>query len=181
MLENIPVKMLRPHLRDIPPAVIPPGFRIRGMSEADIPLWTAIERDAEPFLKIGDDLFMQEFGHDLPAIAERCYLILTDQGAGVGTISAWYDRVESGSPPGRIHWVATRPAYQRRGLARAGLSYALNRLAEWHEHAVLGTSSGRLGAIQLYLDFGFVPDMQAPRADEAWSQVRTRLQHPALA
>ena len=178
--ENLAVRMIRRHLRDIPRIGIPAGFRVRGMREADIPTWTQIEREAEPFLVIGDDLFIHEFGTDLPSIAQRCYLIETDHGHAAATISAWYDLVEGAPSPGRIHWVATRPAYQRRGLARAGLSYALSRLAEWHEHAVLGTSTARLGAIALYLEFGFVPQMDAPRSAEAWAQVRAGLQHPAL-
>jgi GNAT superfamily N-acetyltransferase len=181
MPENIPVRMIRPHLRDIPQVPMPPGFRVRGMTHADITLWTEIERDAEPFLTIGDDLFMKEFGDDLPAIAERCYLIETDGGYAVSTISAWYNRPETNLAPGRIHWVATRPAYQRRGLARAGLSYAMNRLAQWHDRAMLGTSTGRLGAIQLYLDFGFFPDLSADRATEAWTQVRDSLNAPDAA
>lgn len=179
--ENIAVKMIRTHLRDVPKEPMPAGFRIRGMTEADIPLWTEIERDAEPFLNIDDDLFIKEFGHDLPALPQRCYLIENDTGQAVATISAWYDRVDAGPTPGRIHWVATRRAYHRHGLARAGLSYALNRLAEWHDLALLGTSSGRIGAIKLYLDFGFVPDMNANRAEEAWAQVHSALKHPALA
>ena len=179
--DNIPVHMIRPHLRDVPHVPMPAGFRVRGMREADIPVWTMIEREAEPFLAIGDDLFLKEFGWDLPEIGDRCYLIETDDGDPAATISAWYDRVDGGGPtPGRIHWVATRPSYQRRGLARAGVSYALSRLAEWHDHALLGTSTGRLGAIALYLDFGFVPAMTAPRSEETWAQVRAVLKHPAL-
>ena len=46
---------------------------------------------------------------------------------------------------------------------------------------MLTTESKRLGAIRLYLDFGFVPDLDAPGAREAWRQVRERLEHPALA
>jgi hypothetical protein len=60
------------------------------------------------------------------------------------------------------------------------MSYALHRLSEWHEYAVLGTSTGRPGAIAIYLDFGFVPKMDAPRSNEAWTQVRAALKHPAL-
>lgn len=175
MPENIDVRMLRPHLRDIPHAPIPDGFRIRPMTEADIPLWTDIERDAEPFLEIGDDLFLKEFGADFAAIYERCYLIETTTGHAVSTISAWYNRPETNLAPGRIHWVATRKSYQRRGLGRAGLSYALNRLAQWHDSAMLATSTARVGAIQLYLDFGFIPDLTTDRASEAWMQVRDSL------
>ncbi len=175
MPENIDVRMIRAHLRDIPLVPIPDGFRIRPMTEADIPLWTDIERDAEPFVEITDDLFLKEFGDDLAAIRDRCYLIETTDGHAVSTISAWYNRAETNLPAGRIHWVATRRAYQRRGLARAGLSYALHRLSQWHDSAMLATSTGRIGAIQLYLDFGFAPDLTTNRATEAWMQVRDSL------
>lgn len=178
--ENRSVQMIRRHLRNVPQVSLPDGFGIRGMEVADIPTWTRIEREAEPFLVIGDDLFIHEFGSDLPSIPQRCYLIESAAGDPAATISAWYDRVEGEPSPGRIHWVATRPAYQRLGLARAGLSYALARLSEWHEYAVLGTSTARLGAIALYLEFGFVPQMNAPRSAEAWAQVRGVLEHPAL-
>jgi hypothetical protein len=57
----------------------------------------------------------------------------------------------------------------------------MNRLAQWHDRAMLGTSTGRLGAIQLYLDFGFFPDLSADGATEAWMQVRDALSAPDAA
>jgi hypothetical protein len=48
--------------------------------------------DAEPFLKITDTLFHQEFGDDLEAIPWRCFIVTNPKDLGVGTISAWYDR-----------------------------------------------------------------------------------------
>jgi GNAT superfamily N-acetyltransferase len=77
--------------------------------------------------------------------------------------------------------VAVRPAFQGRGLGRAALSHALNRLARWHERAYLDTSTARLPAIKMYLDFGFVPDLGPPGARDAWRAVRAALPHPALA
>ncbi len=56
-----------------------------------------------------------------------------------------------------------------KGLAKAGLSYAMKRLAQWHDCAYLATSIGRVGAIQLYLRLGFQPDREHPRALEAWA------------
>jgi hypothetical protein len=38
------------------------------------------------------------------------------------------------------------------------MARAMTRLAQSHSGAVLGTSSGRLGAVKVYLDFGFRPE-----------------------
>src|SRR5947209_7785691 len=78
------------------------------------------------------------------------------------------------------HWVAVRPEYQGRGLAKAALSYALTRLAEWHERAWLATSTARPVAIKLYQSFGFRPDLEPPSARAAWEHVQLRLNHQAL-
>ena len=172
--------MIRPNMLNIPKVPFPEGFSIRPMRLDEIGLWTDIERDAEEYFRISDDIFLSEFGHDLQAIQWRCFIIVNDRGAGVGTISAWYDRNFKGQDYGRIHWVAVRPAYQRRGLGKAGLSYALNKLAEWHDRCYLITQTMRLPAIKMYLDFGFIPDIDAPDALEKWRKVRDRLKHPSL-
>jgi GNAT superfamily N-acetyltransferase len=176
-----PVDMIRPHLRDIPPVDFPDGFGIRTMRPDEAGLWADVQRDAEPFMDdITEGLFYAEFGTDLPATTRRCFFIVNERGAAVGTISAWYDRDYKGRDYGRIHWVAVRPAFQRLGLAKAGLSHAMRCLARWHERAYLSTQTRRLPAIRLYLDFGFVPDLEPPGAREAWREVRAALEHPAL-
>ncbi|MBI2441163.1 MAG: GNAT family N-acetyltransferase, partial [Lentisphaerae bacterium] len=68
-----------------------------------------------------------------------------------------------------------------RGLGKAALAYALNRLAQWHERCYLVTTSARTGAIALYLNFGFEPDLTPPGAGAVWREIATRLAHPALA
>ncbi len=179
-LENWPVQMIRPHLRNIPVVPFPAGYAVRPLRRNEGGLWEDIWRDAEPFMKIENGLFEKEFGDDPAAIERRCFIITASDGTAVGTISAWYARDIKGLDYGRIHWVATRKAYQGRGIMRAGLSYALGQLAQWHERAVLGTSTGRVAAIKLYLDYGFVPDLTEPRAREAWTAFRKRLNHAAL-
>lgn len=176
-----PLTMIRPHMNDVPQFAFPDGFSIRPMRAGESALWTDIERDAEPYHRISDELFAWTFGNDLAATAWRCFFIIDSRGVAAGTLSAWYDRNFKGGDWGRIHWVAVRPAYQRRGLARAAMTFAMKRLAGWHARAMLTTESGRLGAIRLYLDFGFIPDLDAPGAREAWRQVRERLEHPVLA
>ena len=181
---DVPVHMIRAHLRDLPRPHFPDGFGMRPLNGAsDAPLWTDVQRDAEELFAIEDDLFVREFGDDDAAIAARCFFVTSPKNAAVGTISAWRGgRGEESDNWGRIHWVAVRPAFQKRGLARAALAFALSRLAELgHERAWLATSTARLPALKLYLDAGFVPDLEPLVAREAWESVRAVLPHPALA
>jgi hypothetical protein len=50
---------------------------------------------------------------------------------------------------------------------------------------MLGTSTGRIWAIKVYLDFGFYPDPREIEAKseviEGWQQLQTQLNHPLLA
>jgi GNAT superfamily N-acetyltransferase len=143
-------------------------------------VWLDIQRDAEPYFPVPDDLFAREFGRDPQATQWRSFLMVDAKGVAVGTISAWYNRDRRGLDYGMIHWVAVRPAYQGLGLGKAGLAYALQQLAQWHERASLGTQSKRLPAIRMYLNFGFLPDLEAPGASVGWREVKAHLVHPAL-
>ncbi len=163
--------MLRPHLKHIPQAPFPTGYGIRPMALDDIGLWTDIQRDAEPYLTITDAMFREEFGDDPASIPRRCFIVTDPRGLGVGTISAWYNRDFHGQDIGRIHWVAVRPRDQGKGVGKAALTYAMNRLAEWHDGCYLVTSTERLGAVALYLSYGFEPDMRPANARAAWARM----------
>ncbi len=174
------VKMIRPHLNDIPQVAFPEGFKIRPMQLDEAGLWTDIWRDAEPYANIGPQLFHSEFGHDLQATQWRSFIVTNLRGIAVATISAWYNRTFKGEDYGQIHWVAVRQGYWGRGLGKAMLTHALNQMAKWHDRAFLGTQTRRIPAIKIYLDFGFVPDLDEPGALEAWLEVKTELNHPVL-
>ena len=177
---GIPVEMVRLHMRDIPQHPLPNGFRMRPMQPDEDSLWTDVWRDAEPFARIGDEEFQNSFGMDRQAVPWRCFFLVTDKGLSVGTISAWYERRHKGLDFGRIHWVAIREAWKNRGLGKSMMTFAMNRMAQWHERAMLGTQTKRLGAIKVYLDFGFGPDLELPGALDAWREVAAVLKHPAL-
>lgn len=180
-LDAAGVRMIRPHLRDVPSFAFPEGFAIRPMRRHESGLWEDVQRDAEPFITIEPGLFSTQFGDDPDGIERRCFFITGPDGCAVGTISAWYSRDFKGGDWGRIHWVATRRGFQGLGLAKAGLSHAMKQLALRHDRAWLDTSTARVGAIKIYLDFGFLPDLDAPWAREAWTALRQKLNHPALA
>ncbi|MFA6108777.1 MAG: GNAT family N-acetyltransferase [Candidatus Latescibacterota bacterium] len=175
------VTMMRPHLREVPAAAFPTGYGIRNLQPDEGPLWLAIERDAEEEFRqrFADNAFEREFGTDLDAVPQRCFVVVDGSGAGVGTISAWYYTYRQ-QEYGLIHWVAVRRAYQGLGLGRAMVSFALGQLARWHDRALLNTANRRLPAIALYLNFGFAPVLDAPEARDRWREVAARLDHPAL-
>jgi GNAT superfamily N-acetyltransferase len=174
------VHMIRPDLGGIPQAPFPDGFSIRPLQTDEGSLWTDIVLEAEEWLDLSRDLFDREFGHDLAAVPQRCFLIVDAEDHAVGTVSAWYRRDYRGLDYGLIHWVAIRPAWQGQGLGKAGLAFALHRLAQWHERALLGTQTRRLPAIALYLNWGFRPDLHSPEARYSWRQLREEMPHPAL-
>ena len=178
---GLPIRMVRPNMDNIPQIALPEGFSMRPMRMDEIGLWTDIWRDAEPYFQIKDDTFMGVYGPDLPAVERRVFFVVNEPGVAVGTISAWYDRDFKGVDAGRIHWVAVWPAFQNRGLAKGMMTFAMNRLAQWHELTYLRSQSKRTGAIKLYLDLGFLPDMDADGAAEAWCEVAKHLKHPVLA
>ena len=175
-----PVKMIRSHLCEIPLVSFPEGFQIRPLQVEEGRLWTDIVFDAEEYLPLSEDLFDKEFGADLQAVPQRCFLIVDDSDAGVGTISAWYNRDYRGLEYGVIHWVAIRPSYQGIGLGKAGMSFSLIRMAQWHERVMLSTQTRRLPAIRMYLSFGFLPELDREGAVEIWKGVSAELDHPAL-
>jgi GNAT superfamily N-acetyltransferase len=174
------VNMIRPHMDGLPAPLFPAGYSIRPMSLDDIGLWIDIEMDAEPFFAVQPDLFRKAFGDDLAAVPGRCFILTDPRGLGVGTISAWYNREFNGQDYGRIHWVAVRPSHQGKGLARAGLAYAMRVLAQWHDRAYLVTAIERIGAIKLYLDFDFAPDLAPEGARAIWSAYARIYPHPLV-
>ncbi len=176
-----PVWLIRPTMAGLPEVPFPAGYSMRAMSTSDAALWEEVWLDAEPFVKIEPGLFMKQFGEDEAAIPQRCFLLIGPDGSAQGTISAWNAPNFKGGAWGRIHWVAVKKASQGKGLARSMMSFAMGKLAQWHDQAYLDTSVGRIGAIKVYLDFGFVPDMDAVDAVKAWGHVKTKLEHPALA
>jgi len=150
------------------------------MTVAESDVWLDLQRDAEQYGPLPEDLFVDNFGTDSQLVRDRCFFVVDTADVAVGAVSAWHSGSASGSVCGRVHWLAVRPVYQGRGLGKALLGHCLQRLAAWHQCAWLSTATGRLRAIGLYLNFGFIPDLAVAGARRFWEQVQSELQHPRL-
>ena len=179
-MKNIGVRMIRENMDNIPEIPFPSGFGVRNYRPGEGHIWTGIQRAAETFFKIEDDLFEREFGNNLSAMEDRSFFVVTDDGKEVGTITAWRYPDWKGKEWGLIHWVAIHPDYQGRGLAKPAMTVAMERLQQSHDRALLNTSTGRIIAVKVYLDFGFCPDMESNNSQEAWEEVASILAHPTL-
>jgi ribosomal protein S18 acetylase RimI-like enzyme len=183
--ENVSFNMVRPDMENIPVYELPPGYHFRSYRPGDDHTWLVLQRASEPFIQMGDDYFDGQFGADLDALPGRMFFVESPTGEVVGAITAWWEK-ERHNPHerGRIHWVAVHPAHRRRGLSKPMMTHAMQRLAQDHPSAVLGTSSGRPWAVKVYLDFGFQPEpseLTEPDNVAAWQAVQRLIQHPALA
>lgn len=177
-IEHIEFAMVRPNLRDIPVAALPPGYNIRLFRPGDEEAWRRIEMAVGEFSS--DDRarqqFSREFGARLDAMASRCYFLETAEGEAVGTTTAWMGEFQ-GDLIGRIHWVAIAPEHQGRGLSKPLLSTALERLAQEHDRAYLTTQTTSYRAVGLYASYGFEPVIETDSHRRAWALVQSLLAH----
>ncbi|MCE2416613.1 GNAT family N-acetyltransferase [Candidatus Poribacteria bacterium] len=178
-MKNYSVRMIRENMDNIPQFPIPDGFAIRNYRRDEGHIWTRILQAAEPYIDIDDGLFNREFGHYLSVMEDRSFYLTTDAGEEIGTTTAWWQDM-NGEVWGQIHWVAVHPDYQGNGLSKPLMSVAMERLKQSHECCFLGTSTGRMAAIKVYLDFGFIPDLSYENSKEAWTEVASVLDYPIL-
>ena len=178
-MKNYSVRMLRENMENIPQFPIPEGYAIRNYRRNEGHIWTRILKAGEPYMKIDDGLFDREFGRYLSVLEDRSFYLTTDAGEEIGTITAWWQNID-GEVWGQIHWVVIHPDYQGRGLSKPMMSVAMTRLRQSHERCFLGTSTGRMAAIKVYLDFGFIPDLSVENSRAAWTEVASVLEHPIL-
>ena len=180
-MKNYSVRMLREDMENIPQFAVPKGFAIRKYRPDEGHIWTRIQRAAEPYINIDDGLFFREFKRDLLAMEDRSFFLMTDTGEEIGTITAWWQPDMDGKNWGQIHWVAIHPDYQGRGLSKPMMSVTMTRLKRSHKRCFLDTSTARIPAIKIYLDFGFTPDLSRENnSREAWAEVASVLEHPLL-
>ena len=127
------------------------GFFVRLYEAGDEKHWARIETSVGEFDKEEDALnyFAKEFAPQPELLRQRMCFVCTPHNTPVATCTAWEKH-------GRhlLHWVATEPAYQRRGLARLAVVSALHRYPAGSS-VILHTQTWSHAAVRLYKALGF--------------------------
>lgn len=175
-LPNISVWMIHRNLPSAPRYTLPAGYRMRFYEVGDIATWVRIQQAADPFSVPTAEQFATSMPGETGYVAQRVMFLIDPSGAEIGTITAWNDDTFDNREMGHIHWVAITPAAQGRGLAKPMLSAACELLcARGYTEAWLETGTGRIPALNLYLQFGFVPHPRDENERAAWRAVAPRL------
>jgi len=175
-LSGVGVSMVRYNLDDIPQYRLPEPYTIRCYRSGDDQAWLDIEKKSERHFPVNDDLFEDQFGDNLELLPERQFFICDANDKEIGTATAWFNNNYNGLVYGLVHWVAIVPEEQGKGLAKPLMSCVCNRLKELgYERALLNTSTARIPAINLYLKFGFVPEIKNDKDKEIWTHFKTIL------
>lgn len=153
---------------------------MREYRPGDQEVWRSIQTEADWLNSITLKMFAESFGDDEEELARRQLYLCDSSGTPIGTSTAWHS-VREDCLWGRVHWVAIRPDWQGRGLAKPLLSETLQRLEDLgHDKVFLTTATPRYPAITLYLNFGFAPEIRNDDDRSAWEQVAEKVDHPLL-
>ena len=174
-MDNLPVRMVRPHLNDIPDYELPLPYTIRPYQPGDETAWLDIQAAADHYNLITQPLFEAQFGCKPKMLTDRQSYLCDGAGRPIGTATAWFGE-EAWQDWARVHRVAIVPAQQGGGLAKPLLVVTCRRLRELgHRRAYLTTATARIPAISLYLKFGFRPDIQNEQDVDIWRGVREKV------
>ncbi|MDA0991192.1 MAG: GNAT family N-acetyltransferase [Verrucomicrobia bacterium] len=174
-----PIRLWRPNLQNVPAFAIPDGLSLKTYSPGCEAWWREIHDDVAPNFYSGGAVFTKYFGSDPEVLGQRM-VFFCDGSRPIATATAWYENGDDGESWGRVHFVAVVRDWQGRGVSKALLSDCCARLKHLgHTRACLHTQPARLPAINLYLQFGFLPQLRTPEETAIWCELHRRVK-PAL-
>lgn len=181
LVQDIPdlsIRMIRENLDNLPDYQLPEGYSFAWYKLGFEKHWLDIHLKADRLNHFGEHTFAKQFGIDDEILSKRQVYILNSDKAFIGTTSAWYADNKPKGDSGMIHWVAIIPEEQGKGLAKPLLSIIGNRLKNLsHKRAYLGTSTARIPALNLYLHFGFLPEIKNEQDEERWQLIKPYLKY----
>lgn len=173
------VFMVHRNIAQAPRYEMPAGYAMRFYREGDVTTWVRVQLAAEKLFVPSAEDFTKSMPGDTTHLATRVMFLVDPAGEDIGTITAWDDSDLDGTPMGHIHWVAIVPAAQGLGLGKPMMSAALDAMRRRGDTAAwLETNTARVPALNLYLQFGFVPHVRNDEERDGWKAVAPALKFP---
>ncbi|MFQ5810973.1 MAG: GNAT family N-acetyltransferase [Armatimonadota bacterium] len=170
-MKHLLVRMDRPHLEGLPTVRLPEGYRLETARDGFEPTWAHVVNAAFLNEEHTAEKCREQFSSKKRFDPKGMFFVVTPEGEPVATAFAWRDTPEE-QECGRVHWVATVPGQQGKGLGRAVTLAVLHYLKEHgFARAFLETQPYRLPAIRLYLSLGLQPTPKDAEHEECWREV----------
>jgi predicted GNAT family acetyltransferase len=170
--------MVRPSLDSFPHYALPHPFTIRWYQTGDEAHWLAMKAHSDHLHRADLAYYQRTYGAHAALLPQRQAFLCDQNGHPIGTATAWFEQFAN-QQYGKVNWVFIVPEAQGRGLAKPLLTAIGQRLLDLgHRRALLYTLVGRLPAIHLYQQFGFVPYLRDETDVRAWRQVNQQLRQP---
>lgn len=149
------VNMLRSLEEPLPPVVLPPGYRVRSITEDEITPRAAMQHAVWQPWSVGNVTsahyarFMQLPGY----VRELDLVTIAPDGTFAAYMNGWLDPVNG---IGDIGPVGALPAFRQKGLTRAALLTGIHRMqALGMQRVCISTGVSNIPAIRLYESLGF--------------------------
>ncbi len=170
------ILMTRPHLDDLPPLAVAPGYRLATAAEFEnpAPMWAQLINRAFTDQNWSEAYIEENFRSKPQYDPHGVFFVMHGESA-VSTAFAWLD--EPGETQrGRIHWVGALPEHRGKGLGRAVVLAVMHYFRErGFSQTYLETHPPMLPAISLYLSLGLEPTPRNPDEEAAWAEVMKNL------
>lgn len=151
--------MIRPHTIPLLSVPLSDGFHFSSYQAGDEADWAAIETAVLEFDHEEDALryFAKAFAPYPKELSQRMLFVENEVGEKVATCTAWWKLVNGERLP-ILHWLAVKPPFQGKGLAKALVAKTIELFTEMEpaQDSYLHTQTWSHDAVHLYEKFGFV-------------------------
>ena len=173
------LRMVRPHLKDLPKLEIPNGYGLRTYREGDEVHWANIISDSFGGReRTAQDTQNEITGRDV-FVADGLYFV-THQDVPVGTACAWRQSIDE-TDVGYVHMVGVLGEHTGHKL---GKWVSLAVLYYFRDHgftcSMLDTDDFRIPAVKTYLNLGFIPVYVDDTQPKRWEEILEKLELPPM-
>jgi len=158
------VLMIKSDTKNYPCFNLPDGYEFSGYHAGFETAWAEMMFALEQTdtLAQAEEIFKYEFLSDAELLKKQCLFILDNDKNIAATASLWHG-AHFGQTLPRLHWVATKPEYQGKGLMKAMISrlFDIHNELGYRDFIYLTTQTWSYKAINIYEKFGFKPYLGA--------------------